>query len=59
MNGLYAKIMSMNEIANVIDPIDVLKSYMHYKNIKAIETTIEIINNKIENNNQINNNLAA
>lgn len=47
MNGLYSKIMSMNEIANAIDPIDILKSYRHYTNIKAIQSIIEIINNNI------------
>lgn len=45
MNGLYSKIMEYNEIDYVIDPIEVLKEYIHYKNIKAFKDMLNSINN--------------
>lgn len=45
MNGLYSKIMEYNEIDYVIDPIEVLKDYIHYKNIKTLKDILNLINN--------------
>lgn len=40
MNGLYAKIMSTNAISMIENPEDILKEYLHYKNIDVIRTDI-------------------
>ena len=45
MNGLYSKIMEYNEIDYVIDPIEVLKDYIHYKNIKTLKDILNLIDN--------------
>jgi hypothetical protein len=38
MNGLYAKIMSTNATSMIEKPEDILKEYLHYKNINNIRT---------------------
>lgn len=40
MNGLYAQIMSTNAVSMIEKPEDILKEYLHYKNIDAIRTDI-------------------
>lgn len=51
MNGLYNKIMEVNSISFVEKPENILKEFLHYKNIKAIQQIIHLIetDNKIKN----------